>query len=91
MREYFECVAAINSLFIGLSNEMGAFESGSTAALFGPVISVVGGGLGTIAVVALVAAALPQLVNLASLHTLRPEEAKPKGRAVPAPVRGLRV
>jgi predicted MFS family arabinose efflux permease len=47
-------VSAINYLFIGLSNELGAFESGATAALFGPVASVVGGGIGTIAIVAIV-------------------------------------
>ena len=37
-------VAAINSVFISASNELGGFESGLTAALFGPVFSVVGGG-----------------------------------------------
>jgi MFS family permease len=39
-------VSAVNNIFIGSSNELGAFESGITAALFGPVISVVGGGSG---------------------------------------------
>jgi MFS family permease len=43
-------VAAVNSLFIGASNQLGEFESGATAALFGPVGSVVAGGIGTIAV-----------------------------------------
>ena len=37
-------VAAVNYIFIGASNELGAFESGMTAAAFGPVASVVGGG-----------------------------------------------
>src|SRR5207244_7583890 len=41
-------VSAVNNIFIGTSNEFGALESGLTAALFGPVISVVGGGIGTI-------------------------------------------
>ncbi len=41
-------VSAVNNIFIGTSNEFGAFESGVTAALFGPVLSVVGGGVGTI-------------------------------------------
>ena len=45
-------VSAIKSVFVGFSNEFGAFESGATAALFGPVASVVGGGIGVIAVVA---------------------------------------
>jgi MFS family permease len=43
-------VSAVNNIFIGTSNEFGALESGLTAALFGPVISVVGGGIGTILV-----------------------------------------
>lgn len=44
-------VSAVNNIFIGTSNEFGAFESGLTAALFGPVVSVVAGGVGTILVV----------------------------------------
>ena len=44
-------VSAVNNIFIGTSNEFGALESGLTAAVFGPVISVVAGGLGTILVV----------------------------------------
>src|SRR5438477_697809 len=41
-------VSSVNNIFIGTSNEFGALESGLTAALFGPVISVVAGGIGTI-------------------------------------------
>jgi MFS family permease len=67
-------VSAVNSLFIGLSNEFGAFESGATASLFGPVASVVGGGAGTIAVVATVFVLCPALARVAPLHTLRPED-----------------
>ena len=63
-------VSAINYVFIGFSNEFGAFESGATAALFGPTISVVGGGLATIAVVAIVRAVWPQLAGIGPLHTL---------------------
>jgi hypothetical protein len=44
-------ISAANNIFIGTSNELGALESGLTAALFGPVISVVAGGVGTILVV----------------------------------------
>jgi MFS family permease len=44
-------VSAVNNVFIGSSNELGAFESGVTAAWFGPVISVVAGGVGTVLVV----------------------------------------
>jgi MFS family permease len=46
-------VSAVNSVFIGASNELGEFESGVLAAIAGPVGSVVIGGLGTLAVVAL--------------------------------------
>ena len=45
-------VSAIHYVFIGFSNELGEFESGTTAALFGPIASVVGGGFGTLLVVA---------------------------------------
>ena len=43
-------VAAVNSIFIGASNQLGEFESGATAAMFGPVASVVMGGVGAILV-----------------------------------------
>ena len=43
-------VSAVNSVFIGASNQLGEFESGATAAWLGPVGSVVVGGLGTVAV-----------------------------------------
>ena len=46
-------VSAINSVFIGASNQLGEFESGATAALMGPVGSVVAGGVGTLLVAAL--------------------------------------
>lgn len=64
-------VSAVNSLFIGTSNELGGFESGSVAHLFGPamgnaiatgaIISVVSGGVGTILVVVVVALVWPQI------------------------------
>ncbi len=43
-------VGAVNAVFIGASNQLGEFESGATAALLGPVGSVVLGGIGTIVV-----------------------------------------
>jgi MFS family permease len=43
-------ISAMNSLFTGTSNQLGEFESGLAAELFGPVVSVLIGGLGTIAV-----------------------------------------
>ena len=66
-------MSAIKSVFVGFSNEFGAFESGATAALFGPVASVVGGGLGVLLVVAGVRRVWPELWGLPPLHTLRPE------------------
>ena len=65
-------VAAIKSVFVGFSNEFGAFESGATAALFGPIASVVGGGLGVLVVVVAIRRTWPELWSLAPLHTLRP-------------------
>ena len=46
-------VSAVNSVFIGASNQLGEFESGATAALMGPLGSVVAGGVGTLLVAAL--------------------------------------
>ena len=46
-------VNAVNSLFIGASNQLGEFESGMTAALFGAVGAAALGGVGTLLVVAL--------------------------------------
>jgi MFS family permease len=54
-------VSAVNSLFIGTSNEMGGFESAAVANWFGPVISVVAGGVGTLLVVAAVALIWPEI------------------------------
>ena len=68
-------VSAINYVFIGFSNEFGAFESGATAALFGPTLSVVGGGVATLLVVAIVRAAWPELARIGPLHSLSPADA----------------
>ena len=61
-------VSAVNTVFISCSNELGEFESGTVAALFGPVFSVVSGGIGTILVVFLAARIWPEIQNLKSLH-----------------------
>ncbi len=45
-------VSAVNSIFIGASNQLGEFESGATAELLGPVGSVVLGGVGTVLIAA---------------------------------------
>ena len=61
-------VSAVTVVFISSSNELGEFESGETAELFGPVASAVGGGIGTILVVLGVAAIWPALARLGPLH-----------------------
>jgi len=61
-------VSAINSVFISMSNELGGFESGLTAAWFGAIASTVGGGIGTILVVAIVAIVCPEIRNLRELN-----------------------
>ena len=61
-------VGAVNSLFIGTSNQLGGFESGVTAQLLGPVGSVVLGGIGTILIVVLVAILWPEMWRLSTLR-----------------------
>jgi MFS family permease len=67
-------VGAINSLFIGTSNQLGGFESGVVARLFSPVISVVSGAIGTMLVVAAIAWKWPELRRLGPLTTAAPTE-----------------
>jgi MFS family permease len=56
-------VSAVNSIFIGASNQLGEFESGSVAALWGPVASVVSGGVGTVLVAAAWVRTFPALAQ----------------------------
>ena len=70
-------VSAVNSLFIDTSNQLGGFESGATAAWFGPVASVVGGGIATILVVLAVGRWWPELRRLRTLQ--EPEPPQPSG------------
>ncbi len=56
-------VSAVNSVFIGASNQLGEFESGATAAWLGPVGSVVLGGLGTLLVAGLWLRLFPALAQ----------------------------
>ncbi len=71
-------VNAVHSVFVGISNELGAFESGLLAALIGTVGAVVTGGIGTIAVVGAIAALAPQLRALRRVvSSERQEEAPP--------------
>ncbi|MCE4553387.1 MFS transporter [Roseateles cellulosilyticus] len=61
-------VGAVNSVFIGASNQLGEFESGATAAVLGPVGSVLLGGFGVLAVVALWFRLFPALARRDRLH-----------------------
>ena len=65
-------VSAVNNVFIGTSNEFGALESGLTAAYFGPVASVVGGGIGTILVVLGVMWKWPETRKIGRLDRVSP-------------------
>ncbi len=60
-------ISSVNSIFIGMSNELGTFESGFLASLVGPVIAVWGGGIGTILVVLVVTRVFPDMRKLKSL------------------------
>ena len=60
-------VSAVNGLFIGTSNELGGYESGVTAEYFGTEVSVVGGGMATILIVAIVSFIWPQLRKYGAL------------------------
>jgi len=61
-------VGAVNYLFVNASNQLGEFESGVTAALFGAVPAVVLGGLGTIAVALLWMKLFPALRDVERLE-----------------------
>jgi MFS family permease len=61
-------VSAVHSLFTGTSNQLGEFESGLTAALFGAVPAVLIGGLGTIAVATLWMCLFPDLRRIRALE-----------------------
>jgi MFS family permease len=57
-------VMAVNSIFIGSSNEIGAFESGVTARLMGAVPAVLFGGFAALGVVGVVSRKIPELRTL---------------------------
>jgi MFS family permease len=61
-------VNAVHFMFIGISNELGAFESGVAAALLGTIGAVVAGGIGTILVVLFVARIWPEVRRLGRLN-----------------------
>jgi MFS family permease len=61
-------VSAVNSLFIGTSNQLGEFESGLLAGFLGPVATGVIGGIGTLVVVLLWVKLFPELVKVKTLE-----------------------
>jgi len=69
-------VSAVNGVFIVASNDLGGLESGLAAWLFGPVVAVVAGGIGTILVVLGVAKRWPELLRVGSLTDIRPAAAE---------------
>jgi MFS family permease len=60
-------VSAVNSMFVGTSNQLGEFESGLTASWFGAVPAVLIGGIGTIVVVFLWIGLFPDLAHADTL------------------------
>ena len=69
-------VSAVNSVFIGISNEIGSFESGAAARFLGPVRAVVWGGIGTVLIVIGVASKWPIVRNIGSLQDVAREFAE---------------
>jgi MFS family permease len=61
-------VNAVHFVFIGISNELGAFESGIAAAVLGAIGAVVAGGIGTVLIVLLVAYFWPEVRRLGRLN-----------------------
>ena len=78
-------VSAVNAVFISSSNQLGEFESGLTAWLFGAVASVVGGGVGTIVVVLVVMLRWPLLRHLGPLRPGEILPPLPETSETPAP------
>src|SRR6266498_783005 len=68
-------ISSVNSIFIGVSNELGSFESGFAAALVGPILAVVLGGVGTILVVLAVMKIWPEMSRLKTLDVPQNEPA----------------
>lgn len=68
-------VSAVENVFIGASNELGAFESGAVSSIAGTPATVIGGGIATIAVAGLWWVAFPSLKNVDRFEDLedRPE------------------
>jgi MFS family permease len=72
-------VSAVNSLFIGTSNQLGDFRSGLTAEWFGAVPSVLIGGIGTLVVVAACILLFPPLARVDRLEDVRKDIERAEG------------
>jgi MFS family permease len=75
-------VSAVNSLFIGASNELGQFESGLTAQWWGAVRAVVIGGLGALTVAGLWSTVFPELRNVDELTAESLRKRIPQGKEI---------
>ncbi len=67
-------VAAVHNVFIGMSNELGAAESGAAAYLVGTVFAIVGGGAAALLVAGIVAVRWPALARMPPLAELQPPD-----------------
>jgi len=70
-------VSAVEGVFIGASNELGAFESGVAARMFGVPWAIAGGGLITMAIAASFAIAFPSIRKIDTFEELRPKSPTP--------------
>jgi len=81
-------VSAVNAMFISSSNELGGFESGAVAHFFGPVFSVVSGGIGTLAIVLAWTGLFPSLRKVGRLADTAAEPDTTFATAPPGEVEG---
>ena len=70
-------VSAVEGVFIGASNELGAFESGVAARMFGVPWAIAGGGFITMAVAASFAVVFPSIRKIDTFEELRPQSPTP--------------
>jgi MFS family permease len=68
-------VSAVNSVFVGASNQLGSFEAGTMASIFGAASASVIGGFGTLAVVIAATFLFPALRKADRMHSEPPEQA----------------
>ena len=81
-------VSAVNSLFLGASNELGEFESGLTAQWWGAVRAVVIGGIGSLAVTGLWSIFFPSLRRADTLtaESLMAADSQPENEPIEQPI-----